>query len=226
MTDEAPPPDEATPTGVPLPEAAEPEITTKQPLSRAEKLEAKAAKLREAELARAAAPPRPNGAPVLPWIIATVVLVLALAGSVVYAVHEHSRADKASTSLKLDALRASALKTATTVATSFGTYDYQTLTADFDRTRAYLTPTFASDFSKITASIGTLITQDKGQTVGTVQGTGVQSITSTTAVVLVFLDQKVTTAESSTPRLDHNRLKLTLTLQKNKTWLVSNLTLV
>jgi len=217
MTDEVPPPPDAT-------------ETKPTPLTKAEKLEAKAAKLREAELARAAAPPRPSAPAAAGWIIATIVLVLALVGSALYAVHEHSQADDAkhqvSSAKKLDSLRSSALKTATTVATSFGTYDYQTLDSDFARTRAYLTPAFAADFSKITDSLGTLITQDKGQIVGTVDDVGIESITSTSAVVLVFLDQKVTTAESSTPRLDHNRVKLTLALQKNKTWLVSNLTLV
>ena len=202
------------------------------PLTKAEKLEAKAARLREAELARAARTAQEPGhrIPALPFIVVSAVLALALIAAVIIAVHESSRASDAdraqAAAARMDSLRASALKTATTVATSFGTYDYQTLNADFARTRAYLTPSFASDFSKITASLGSLITQDKGQIVGTVQGVGVESLTGTTAVVLVFLDQKVTTAESSTPRLDHNRVQLTLALQPNKTWLVSKLVLV
>lgn len=211
------------------------------PLTKAEKLEAKAAQLREREAARAAATPPAGGAPatkqMLPWLIAVVVLVLAVVGVSVYAVHESSQADHAQRSAHqakqsaaadahLAALRTSALRTATTVATSFGTYDYKTLDADFARTKAYLTPSFAADFAKLTQSLGSLITQAKGQTVATVQDVGIESINPSTAVVLVFLDQKVTSADSSTPRLDHNRLKLTLSLQKNGSWLVSKLELI
>ena len=87
-------------------------------------------------------------------------------------------------------------------------------------------PSFATDFSRLTSSLGSLIAQEKGQTVGTVQGVGVTSVTPTTAVVIVFLDQKVTSAQSSTPRLDHNRLRLTLARQTNGTWLVSKLQLI
>jgi Mce-associated membrane protein len=221
MTDELPPPPEESSA----PEDASTKVT---PLTKVQKLEAKAARLREQEAAKAAAGPAApmSTRALIPWAVAVAVLVLALVGTLVFALHERDEADKGNAALKLSSLRSSALKKATSVATSFGTYDYQTLNADFARTRAYLTPSFAADFSKITTTLGSLITQDKGQIVGTVKNAGIQSISSTTAVVLVFLDQKVTTAESSTPRLDHNRLELTLTLQPDKKWLVSQLVLV
>ena len=204
------------------------------PLSKAAKLEAKAARLREAEAAREAARlDAPDGVPAKKltwWLVAeTSVLVVALVLALVFAFHEKGQASDARKASKaaaqLDTLRASAIRTATEVSASFGTYDYQTLTTDFARTRSYLTPSFAADFSKLTSSLGALLTQDKGQTVGTVEGVGVTSVSTTTAVVIVFLDQKVTTSQSSTPRLDHNRLKLTLARQKNGGWLVSKLEL-
>lgn len=232
---DAPPPSET-------PRDESPEASSTAPLTKAEKLEAKAAQLREREAARAQrAALAPGGATAnrstRGWLIAVVVLALALLGTVIYAAHEHTSASDAnraaknarsisSSGARLDALRDSALNTATTVSASFGTYDYKTLTADFARTRAYLTPSFATDFGKLTSTLGSLITQDKGQTVGTVQGAGLESLKPPTAVVLVFLDQKVTTAESSTPRLDHNRLRLTLALQPDGKWLVSKLELV
>ena len=206
------------------------------PQTKAEKLEAKAAQLREREAAKAqrAAAPTPaqslTSKQLMPWVITVAVLVLALLGTIIYAVHEASSASdarkEASTSKHLDALRASVLKTATTVSASFGTYDYQTLDADFARTRAYLTPSFASDFSQLTKSLGTVISQAQGKTVGTVEGAAIQSLTPPTAVVLVFLDQKVTSSHSSTPTLDHNRLRLTMSLQANGKWLVSKLELI
>jgi Mce-associated membrane protein len=202
------------------------------PLTKAQKLEAKAAKLREADAARAARPePSPGTHTMIPWIAAVVVLVIALVGTVIYASHEQGKASDArhasASAAKLDSLRTSALTFATTVSTSFGTYDYQTLPADFARTRAYLTAGFASDFGQLTASLGSLITQAKGKTVAKVQGVGLQSLKPPSAVVLVFLDQTVTSAESSTPRIDHNRLRLTLALQPDGThWLVSKLELV
>jgi Mce-associated membrane protein len=212
---------------VPTPDTAAPDTTGKVALTKAEKLEAKAARLREAEIARAqAAASAPAGTarrfPVL-WIVATGVLVVLLVLTVLYGLNERS---KVSHDARLNALRASVIKTATTVAASFGTYDYKTLDADFARTKAYLTPAFAADFGQLTASLGSLISQDKGQTIGTVTGVGVESLAPPTAIVVVFLDQKVTTAESSTPRIDHNRVKLTLALQSNGRWLVSKLSLV
>jgi len=201
------------------------------PLTKAEKLEAKAARLRESEALKAAqlanaGPPALGTRALIPWITAVAVLVLALLATFIYAAHEQTRANDASKTQHVDSLRDSVLSTARTVGVSFGTYSYKTLDADFARTRAYLTPAFAADFGKVTEPVGKLITQAKGQTVGTVPDVGIESITTSTAVVLVFLDQKVTSADSTTSRLDHNRLRLTLTHQPNGKWLVSKLTLV
>lgn len=219
------------------------------PLTRAQKLEAKAARLRAAEARRAAAGAAPGRGGALVWMIISGVAVLAVLGMFGYALHENSRAGDAehaaskarqaaaaaqaqARTAAADVLsqdqsfRDSALKFATTVSASFGTYSYKTLNADFARTRSYLTSSFAADFAQLTSSLGSLISQDRGVTVGTVEGAGIESITPTSAVVLVFLDQKVTTAQSSTPRLDHNRLKLTLAWQPDKQWLVSKLELV
>jgi hypothetical protein len=192
------------------------------PLTKAEKLEAKAAKLREAEAERAANPASAASGKSLPWIVASGVLFVALVLTCTYAAIERGHTDKAN---ELAGLRGSAIRTASTVATTFGSYDYQTLTADFARTKAYLTPSFASDYSKITASLGQLISSVHGHVVGTVVGVGATYVTATRAEVLVFLDQTVTSASSSTPRLDHNRIQLIMVRQHGK-WLVSFLKLL
>src|SRR4051794_24784234 len=124
MSDDAPPP----------PDPAKP-----IPLSKAGRLEAKAARLRESEAIKAAqlasappaAPTTLSTRALIPWIAVVVFLVLALLGTLIYAAHQHPRATdarraaarvsaSASAVIDLDTLRDSALKTARTVATSFG----------------------------------------------------------------------------------------------------------
>ena len=200
-----------------------------KPRTKAERLEAKAAKLREAELAReqrrAEAPS--GGVDPGSWRTATVVLaavdlvlVVALVIGVFAWAHQRGRADSAA---RLSADRAAALQAADNLATNFGTYDYTTLPADFARVEKLLTPSFASSFTSIVSKLAPAITQSKGKSTATIQGSAVASISSSAAVVYVFLDQTVTNAQSTTAQIDRNRLEVDLQRQSNGTWLGSNL---
>jgi len=123
-----------------------------------------------------------------------------------------------------DALRQSALDTAKRYALDFSTYDYRTIDADFARISAELTPSFRSQYQSTSASLKSVVVQYRGVATATVQGIGLTSLTGSQAVVVVFLDQQVTNSSTKTPRIDRNRLQITL--QRNGGgWLMSDLQL-
>jgi hypothetical protein len=194
--------------------------------TKAEKLEAKAARLREAEAARAAAArevvPGGQSKPGLTITLAivSVVLLVLLGISLGYGLNQRSKVEAAN---QLAATRASATRAATVIATDFGSYDYTTLTADLARTESKLTPSLAKSFSQVSASLQATIVADHGKNVATVQGVAISSVHGSTALALVFLDQTVTSSASKTARIDRNRVEMTLVRQKNGSWLASKI---
>ena len=123
-----------------------------------------------------------------------------------------------------DAFRASAMDTAKSYAIDFSTYDYQHLDQDFQTVTSHLAPSFKAQYSQTVASLKAIVVQYKGSATATVQGVGLASISPTQAVVLVFLDQKVTNTNLKAPRIDTNRLQITLE-RTGGTWLMSDLQL-
>lgn len=206
-------------------------------LSKAERLEAKAARLREAERERAeraatAPPPERRGVSGW-WLVAGGIVILALVGGLVFAAvgwrHADARAARAATQIgqadHADSLRESALAAAKQDAVDFASYNYTTLAADFARARSHLTPDFAAKYDQISAQLRAVIVQYRGQSKAAVLGAAVQSVGPKQAVVLLFVDQTITTNQSKTPRVDRNRMQLTLQRQSNGTWLISDLLL-
>lgn len=124
----------------------------------------------------------------------------------------------------LNSLRRSAASTAQQYAVEFSTYDYRNLDADFNTILSRMTPSFRADYEKTVPQLKALVVQLKGTASGTVQGVGVTSVSSKTAVVLIFIDQKVSNTNLKTPRVDARRLHMTLQRSKG-TWLMSELTL-
>lgn len=217
--------------GAPL-ESGPPQATDAEPNEhrptrlevKAAKLEAKAAKARAAEAARVERQTEPVGSTrsrTVAAIVALLACALALAAAF-YALHERSAANRAH---ELDRVRASAMATAQKYAVDFGSYDYKTLNDDFARVTAHLTPEFAKSYSSVATKLDAVIQQYKGKSVGTVQGVALTSVTTSSAVALVFLDQTVTTSQSSQSRVDRNRLQMTMVRQKDGSWLISDLQL-
>ena len=224
---------------------------TAKPATRAEELEAAAAKLlaeaksqRAAERAAARKAP-PADAPTsraTGWIVATAVtatlLVVALVAGVLWIVHLNNRNDElaakyqkgrraaaSATAGPTDALRASALSAAKEYAADFASFDYQHLDADFAKVTAHLTPAFANSYQSVAAKLKATVVELKGRSTATVQAAAVQSVSATSAVVLIFVDQSITSAQSSTPRIDRQRMQMSL-LRSKGTWLVDKLVLV
>lgn len=225
----------------------EPSATRRKP-TRAEKLEAKAAQLRLAEQkaaeraeeqrqARAtpAADGGREGRGTLGWLLvaAGVVIVglaVALALVAVDLGHRNDQLAAARRDAKglsqVQSLRDSALASAKKYAVDFGSYDYAKLDHDFQLVSSHLTKSFADKYAQISQQLKSVIVKYKGRSTATVQGAGVSSVTGKQAVVVLFLDQTVTTTQSNKPRVDRNRLTMTLQLQADGTWLISDLELV
>ncbi|MDT4939370.1 MAG: Mce-associated rane protein [Pseudonocardiales bacterium] len=156
--------------------------------------------------------------------VAVVVVVLSLLAWS----HQRHQASSARAALaeqqQLSDLRASAAQAAQTYAVDFSTYDYRHLDADFAKISAHLAPSFRKQYADTSASLKSVVVQYQGVARASIQGVGVTSVTTTSAVVVVFLDQQVTNSTLKAPRLDRNRLEITLE-RSGAGWLMSNLQL-
>lgn len=206
-------------------------------LSRAERLERKAAELRAAEQSAAVAGPGRTGRRDRPtgwWLVgAGVVIVGLVVALVLVEVQLHSKSADlrqaqrdAAAQTKLETLRSDALNTAEKYAVDFGSYDYSKLDQNFTLVSSHLTKSFAAKYQQISQQLKSVIVQYKGKSTATVEGAGISSFTAKRAVVVLFLDQTVTTTQSKQPRVDRNRLTMTLQRQPDGIWLISNLKLV
>jgi Mce-associated membrane protein len=191
--------------------------------SKADRLAAKAARAREAEARRAADRAAAVDAGRAPssrgWIVATVVLSVVAAALVAllvigYFSWQHQR--------DVNSARVGALKSAKSFAVDFGSYDYQHLDAEFAEVAKRMTPDFAKNYTETSNRLKPTLMQYKTHVTAKVQGAGVTSAGTSKAVVVLFLDQTVKTSQSSTARIDRNRLEIHLQLQKGK-WLVNKL---
>jgi Mce-associated membrane protein len=118
--------------------------------------------------------------------------------------------------------RAAAVDAAKSFAVDFGSYDYQHLDSEFQEVAGRMTPDFAKSYLETSGKLKHTFEQYKTRVTARVQGFGVTSATSTSAVVVVFLDQTVHTSQSATARIDRNRLEIHL-VRTDGTWLVSKL---
>ena len=225
--------DEQTPAAVPeespAPAPAKP--------SKADRLEAKAARLREEAERAAAAPPRQLGQrPAVVLLAVSVASALLLtAVLVLYFIqlsHKNSKIHGLERALAPASARppggdlgATALAAAQQYAVDFSSYDYANLDHDIALVESHLTPDYRAKYEQITSELRTLAPQYKSRETGVVQGAGIQSLSSSTAVVVLFLDQTVTSTQVKTPRIDRNRMVMTLQRQPDGTWLISDMTL-
>jgi Mce-associated membrane protein len=115
--------------------------------------------------------------------------------------------------------RATALVAAKTFSAELSTYDYHHLDSDFGAVVNHSTGKFKTDFSKASKDLEPLITKYQATSAGKVSAAGVSDATTDRATVIVFVDQTVRNTNSPQPRVDRNRLRLTLT-HASGAWLV------
>jgi Mce-associated membrane protein len=124
----------------------------------------------------------------------------------------------------LNAERSSAITAAKSDAVDVATYNYKTLSADFGRVEAESTPQFRGSFEKSSAALAKVLTQYKASATAVALDAGVASISSSQAVVLVFINQTVNNTTQKNTSADESRVKVTLQRSGGK-WLLAHLTL-
>jgi Mce-associated membrane protein len=116
-----------------------------------------------------------------------------------------------------------ALAAARTSAVTILSYDYRHLDADFAAATALTTGSLRTDYQATTSkAVAQLAAQTHAVVSAKVMAGGVVRSTSTTATVLLFVDQTTTSNRLSTAQTDQNRVELTLH-RSGTHWLVSGL---
>jgi Mce-associated membrane protein len=156
-------------------------------------------------------------APRWPYVVAGVLAVLlvtgiAAAGVLFFRVQDAKAASAA---------RSEAVAAARSHAQAILSYDYRTLDADFARASKALTGTFKKDYASTTS---TVVRPSAGQyhvvVKADVTAASVVQASAHRAVVLLYVDQTTTSTRLEGPKVDLNRVRMTLVEQDGK-WLVS-----
>jgi Mce-associated membrane protein len=116
------------------------------------------------------------------------------------------------------------LATARSYAVTVTSYDYRTLDRNFADVLGGATGDFKDQYGAASGTLRNLVTQAKATAKGTVLNAGVESATTDRVTVLLFMDQAITNATMSDPRVDRSRLLMTLTNNDGR-WLASKVEL-
>lgn len=147
-------------------------------------------------------------------------LVLLLAGALIFTITRISDNNNA------NSLRNSALKDAATYGAWVSSYDYTNLTAPtstWTLIESHSTPTFKTSFDKTKASLTTLVKDYNAKAAGKVVAVGISSLSSSRAVVLLFIDQTVTNnLQKNGSTTEPLRAELILTRSHGR-WLINDL---
>lgn len=125
----------------------------------------------------------------------------------------------------LQQARTSALAAGRSDAQALITYQYQHLTADWAVVHAHATASFWRAFSQSSAGLRRTLTQYQASSSGSVLAVGLASATTSRAVVLAFVDQRVTSTASKTPTVDESRVEITLVRPAGR-WLIQRVELI
>ena len=121
--------------------------------------------------------------------------------------------------------RAAALQAAREYAVALTSYDHKTLVDDFDKVSSNATGQFAKEYKQVSANLTQLIKKHKAVSKGTVVAAGLVSGDTDRAVVLLFVDQTITNTNIEKPRVDRNRMRMTLR-HDNGRWLIDDVKLL
>lgn len=152
--------------------------------------------------------------------LVNIVVIAILAGALAFTlVHFNDQPSDASQ-------RVSVLNAAATYGAELSTYNYKNLNgpgSSWAQVEANATPTFRKDFAKTSGDLTKLLNQYNATAVGHVINAGVQTMNSSRATVLLFIDQDVTnTVQKPNSVTQPLRVLITLVRQNGK-WLIDNL---
>lgn len=154
-----------------------------------------------------------------PRVVVAAVIAALLLGTVVYTglqLREHVAAESAKTSAQEAAKR---------YATDLSTYDHTRLDANFDAVKANAHGQFAQQYEQVSASLTELIRQNQANSRGTVLTAATVEADQDRAVIALFVDQKITNKNNPEPRIDRNRMRMTL-IHEDDRWLIEGIELL
>jgi Mce-associated membrane protein len=159
----------------------------------------------------AAGPARRRSGP--PWWLFAVVAALAVLGIAATALLLLGRPSDGE-------LRESALTAARSYTTVLTTYDSRTLDDDVERVKRVSTEDFRSQYEQTIEELRETISSGQAVSVGEVIGTGLESLDGDEAVVLVAVNQEITSG-GQPPRTEANRVRVTL-LRQDGSWFLDD----
>lgn len=164
---------------------------------------------------------KPGWLYVVAGVLAAVLLVAAAIGGVLAI--RLAQADPNNPSDSLSDTRSAALAAARSHAQRILSYDYRTLDADFARANKTMTGKFKKDYARTTS---TVVRPSAGQykvvVKAEVTAASVVRASDHQVVALLYVDQTTTSTRLEGPKVDLNRVRMTL-VEKNGKWLVSKL---
>lgn len=124
----------------------------------------------------------------------------------------------------LNAERTSAVTVAKAYALDVATYSYRHLHQDFGRVESESTASFRHTFIQSSGSLAKVLVQYKATATAKVLRSGVESVSSSRAVVLLFVNQSVTNTAQGVST-DTNRIEVTL-VRSGGRWLLADVKLL
>ncbi|PKW17521.1 hypothetical protein [Saccharopolyspora spinosa] len=149
-------------------------------------------------------------------VLVLVAAVLGIAGYLGVQLHQERAAADA---------RTRALESARTYATDLSTYDFNDLDRNFAAVTANSHGQFAEQYKQISASLTELIRLNRAVSQGSVLSAGIVESDQDRAVVALFVDQQITNVNSPQPRIDRNRMQMTL-VHVDEHWLIDDIELL
>lgn len=146
-------------------------------------------------------------------VVTGLLLALSLATSVVFVWQAHTRH-------QLDAAREQALQAAKDYAVVLTTLDVTNIDANYRDTLAGATGKFKDDYSQGSSQMRQILIDNHASGTGIVVDAAVKSATPTRVEVLLFVDQSITNAANPSPRIDRNRIDMTMEKVGDR-WLAS-----
>lgn len=125
----------------------------------------------------------------------------------------------------LDSARTSALGAARADAVKLAGYDYRHLNRDFGAVVADSTPSFRRKFTQAGDALKTTLSKYHAIAVAHVVSAGLVSATTSRAVALVFLTQKVTNSTQKNSTSDRSQVEITL-VRSGGRWLIDQVNLL
>jgi hypothetical protein len=152
--------------------------------------------------------------------IANILVIVILAGALIFTLLQVSDQNSK------NSLRSSAQKAAATYGIYLSSYDYKNLTGPnsaWANVEKHATAKFRQDFTTTSTDLSKLLSQYNATASGQIVDVGLESVTGSKAVALIFVDQTVTnTVQKPNSVTQPLRVKLTM-LRQNGQWLIDSL---